>query len=54
LRLHDDDALLRGYCRVRGLAVARAARYYHLRLRLRSFRQTLKERTRPWRRRLGL
>jgi Lipopolysaccharide kinase (Kdo/WaaP) family len=54
LRLHDDDALLRGYCRFRGLAVARAARYYHLRLGLRSFRQTLKERTRPWRRRLGL
>jgi aminoglycoside phosphotransferase (APT) family kinase protein len=54
LRLHDGGALLRGYCRARGLAVSRAARYYHFRLGLRSVRQALKERTRPWRRRLGL
>jgi len=53
LRLDDVGEVLEGYCRVRGLDVASLRRYYRARLALRAFHQTLKERTRPWRRRLG-
>jgi aminoglycoside phosphotransferase (APT) family kinase protein len=54
LRLRDGGALLAGYCRARGLAVARVAPLYRLLLGVRTVRQTVKERTRPLRRRLGL
>jgi serine/threonine protein kinase len=54
LRLPDSGALLSGYCRARGLVASRAAPYYQFRVRLRTVRQLIKERTRPLRRRLGL
>jgi hypothetical protein len=54
LRLQDRGALLSGYCRARNLVTSRVAPYYRVRLGLRAARQTLKERTRPWRRRFGL
>jgi hypothetical protein len=54
LRLQDSGALLAGYCRARGLSVPRVESRYRVRLRLRAVTQALKERTRPWRRRLGL
>ena len=53
LRLNDDGELFAGYCRARELDPARLRSFYEARLALRSFRQDLKERTRPWRRRLG-
>jgi hypothetical protein len=54
LRLDDETALLTGYCRVRNLVTAEVLPYYRLRLALRSATQTVRERTRPLRRRLGL
>ena len=54
LRLHDDGLLLAGYCRVRGVQPAEVGGYYRLRSGLRSAGRTLKDRTRPLRRRLGL
>jgi hypothetical protein len=54
LRLDDDGEVLEGYCRVRRLDPTRLRRYYRARLALRAAHQMLKERTRPWRRRLGL
>jgi tRNA A-37 threonylcarbamoyl transferase component Bud32 len=54
LRLQDTGALLEGYCRARDLVVSRAGPYYRFRLGLRSVTQAFKERTRPFRRRLGL
>ena len=54
LRLGDEGLLLEAYCRARGLGVARARPYYRIRRKLRTLRQTVKERTRPVRRRLGL
>ncbi len=54
LRLNDDGAVLAGYCRERGLDASTLRRLYGCRLALRSLKQNLKERTRPWRRRLGL
>jgi hypothetical protein len=54
LRLNDDGAVLAGYCRERGLDASTLRRLYGCRLALRSLKQDLKERTRPWRRRLGL
>jgi hypothetical protein len=54
LRLHDGGAVLGGYCRARKLAVAGVARRYRVFLSLRSLRQTVQDRTRPVRRRLGL
>lgn len=53
LRLNDDGEIFLGYCRARGLDPARLRGLYDARLALRSLRQTFKERTRPWRRRLG-
>ncbi len=54
LRLNDDGDLFAGYCRVRGLDAARWRRLYDARLAWRGVTQSVKERTRPWRRRLGL
>jgi serine/threonine protein kinase len=54
LRLGDEGSLLEAYCRARGLGVSRAGPYYRIRRKLRTLRQTFKERTRPVRRRLGL
>jgi hypothetical protein len=54
LRLHDDGLLLAGYCRARGVAPLDVGGYYRLRSGLRSAGRTLKDRTRPLRRRLGL
>jgi len=54
LRLGDEGPLLAGYCRARGLDISRARPYYRFRRKLRTLRQTVKERTRPVRRRLGL
>jgi hypothetical protein len=54
LRLRDEDSLLTGYCRARGLGVSRTRPYYRFRRTLRTLRQAVKERTRPVRRRLGL
>ena len=54
LRLGDEGLLLEAYCRARGLGVSRARLYYRIRRKLRALRQTVKERTRPVRRRLGL
>lgn len=54
LRLRDEGPLLAGYCRARGLGVSGARPYYRLRRKLRTLRQTVKERTRPVRRLLGL
>lgn len=54
LRLHDDGLLLAGYCRARGVAPSDVGGYYRLRSGLRSAARTLKDRTRPFRRRLGL
>jgi tRNA A-37 threonylcarbamoyl transferase component Bud32 len=54
LRLDDDGEVLDGYCRARGLDPSRLRGVYRRRLAIRGFHQTLKERTRPWRRRLGL
>ncbi|HVN75707.1 MAG TPA: lipopolysaccharide kinase InaA family protein [Thermoanaerobaculaceae bacterium] len=54
LRLNDDGELLAGYCGARGLDAARLRRLYERRLALRALTQSIKERTRPWRRRLGL
>jgi tRNA A-37 threonylcarbamoyl transferase component Bud32 len=53
LRLNDDGEVLAGYCRARGLDPARVRRRTEVRRALRALRQTVKERTRPWRRRLG-
>lgn len=53
LRLNDDGELFSGYCAARGLDAARLRRFYEARVTLRAFRQDVKERTRPWRRRLG-
>ena len=53
LRLDDGGEVLEGYCRARGLDAARLRGYYRARLALRAAHQTLKERTRPWRRRIG-
>lgn len=53
LRLNDDGEVLAGYCRARGLDPGRLRRLYDARLALRGLTQTIKERTRPWRRRLG-
>ena len=53
LRLNDDGELFAGYCAARKLDPARLRSLYGSRLALRAFRQDLKERTRPWRRRLG-
>ncbi len=54
LRLNDDGELLTGYCRARGLDPGRLRRLYDARLAWRGVTQGVKERTRPWRRRLGL
>jgi len=54
LRLNDDGQVLAGYCKARGLDAGHLRSLYDARLALRSLRQTVKERTRPWRRRLGL
>ena len=53
LRLNDDGKVFAGYCRARDLDPVRLRVLYDTRLALRSLRQTFKERTRPWRRRLG-
>ena len=54
LRLNDEGELFAGYCRARGLDPARWRRVYDARLAWRGVTQALKERTRPWRRRLGV
>ncbi len=54
LRLNDGGEVLEGYCRARGLAPSRLRRLYAVRLALRGVTQGVKERTRPWRRRIGL
>ncbi len=54
LRLNDDGEVLAGYCRARGLDPARLRRLYGACLAWRGVTQAVKERTRPWRRRLGL
>ncbi len=54
LRLDDDGEVLEGYCQARGLDPARLRRLYAARLAWRGLTQAAKERTRPWRRRLGL
>jgi tRNA A-37 threonylcarbamoyl transferase component Bud32 len=54
LRLHDNGLLLAGYCRARGVSPSDVGGYYRLRSCLRSAGRTLKDRTRPVRRRLGL
>jgi hypothetical protein len=54
LRLNDDGEVLAGYCRARGLDPARLRRLYAARLAWRGVTQGVKERTRPWRRRVGL
>jgi hypothetical protein len=54
LRLDDETELLTGYCRARNLASREVLPYYRLRLALRAVAQTIRERTRPLRRRLGL
>jgi hypothetical protein len=53
LRLNDDGELFTGYCAARNLDPTRLRARYGARLALRSFRQNVKERTRPWRRRIG-
>ncbi len=53
LRLNDDGEVLEGYCRTRRLDPSRVRSIYAARLALRSLTQTIKERSRPWRRRLG-
>ncbi len=54
LRLNDGGEVLEGYCRARGLDPSRLRRLYAARLAWRGVTQGVKERTRPWRRRLGL
>ena len=54
LRLNDDGEVFAGYCQARGLDAARWRRLYDARLVWRGVTQSVKERTRPWRRRLGL
>ena len=54
LRLNDEGEMFDGYCAARGLDPARRRRQYRVRVALRSLRQDLMERTRPWRRRIGL
>jgi tRNA A-37 threonylcarbamoyl transferase component Bud32 len=54
LRLNDGGEVLEGYCRARGLDPSRLRRLYDARLAWRGVTQAIKERTRPWRRRLGL
>ncbi len=53
LRVNDDGEVFAGYCAERGLDPARLRRFYDARRALRALGQTVKERTRPWRRRLG-
>ena len=53
LRLNDEGEVLAGYCRTRALDPARLRSLYRARVALRSLHQDLKERTRPWRRRLN-
>ncbi len=54
LRLNDDGELFESYCAARGLDPGRWRPLYDARRALRSITQGLRERTRPWRRRLGL
>ncbi len=54
LRMPESEPLLSGYCRARRLLASRAAPYYRFRLGLRTLAQTIKQRTRPLRRRIGL
>lgn len=53
LRLNDHGEVLDGYCRVRRLDPARLRRLYGVCLAMRSFKQAIKETSRPLRRRLG-
>ncbi len=53
LRLNDDGRVFAAYCAARRLDPTRLRRFYDTRLALRALRQSVKERTRPWRRRLG-
>jgi len=54
LRLNDDGEMFAGYCASRGIDPGRWRRRYRARAALRTLGQELKERTRPWRRRIGL
>jgi tRNA A-37 threonylcarbamoyl transferase component Bud32 len=53
LRLNDEGELFAGYCSARALDPVRLRSSYRARVALRSLRQDFKERTRPWRRRIG-
>jgi len=53
LRLNDGGELFAGYCSARALDPVRLRSSYRTRVALRSLRQDFKERTRPWRRRIG-